>query len=504
MKKILLLLVVVSMPLFGADMFMPSFAAHQGDTVMVPLCSVIGAEIIDSAQGELFWTSGLQFVGFQWGPGVNPSMADTNLHFGSIEFVIAHSLSSVDSVLLKLFFRINAPPPNVDNIYSNNLRFNEDPIIPYRVGFISSNPMLKVQVGYYNGGGVPWVNVNLKKDSLFFDSKLTQPDGRTAFLVLPYHNYQLNFFKGDSSGPHQSVDAMDARLTMRYVVHKEFLTYNQLIAANVSGSDSVTGFDASMIFNNSLGSLLFFTAGEWKFLPDTVYRYVVVDDSVGAIGIRIGDVDGDWNPFTGKASSVDFTIIIRYDNNGADLYLKGTDLLGGNFSLDYGNVTVSRVTMEKNISLTVGNYQNNFGFFHIDQYSGEIKIGRINGSGDWNSIEVIYAKINGQLLEIIPVVEQATGIQQTDLLPLATTLVGNYPNPFNPVTTITYTIAKAGKTTIELYDVTGQKAAILVNEHKTPGTYSLKLDGKDLSSGVYFYRLKNGNVTQTKKMVLLK
>jgi len=80
----------------------------------------------------------------------------------------------------------------------------------------------------------------------------------------------------------------------------------------------------------------------------------------------------------------------------------------------------------------------------------------------------------------------------------------NYPNPFNPITKITYSVAKPGHVKLSVYNVLGQKVAELVNEHKAAAKYHVTWDAKDLSSGVYFYRLEVGDYTRTMKMMLLR
>ena len=84
-------------------------------------------------------------------------------------------------------------------------------------------------------------------------------------------------------------------------------------------------------------------------------------------------------------------------------------------------------------------------------------------------------------------------------------LFQNYPNPFNPETNIEYTIPKETFVNISLFDVTGRKILVLVNEKKRPGEYSLKLKGGELSSGIYFYRLvTSSGFTAVKKLTILK
>lgn len=89
-------------------------------------------------------------------------------------------------------------------------------------------------------------------------------------------------------------------------------------------------------------------------------------------------------------------------------------------------------------------------------------------------------------------------------------LLQNYPNPFNPVTNLEFEIENRGLVTLKIYDLLGNEVSTLVNENLNPGSYRYKFDsrindqGLDLPSGVYFYTLKAGNLSSTKKMLLLK
>jgi len=86
----------------------------------------------------------------------------------------------------------------------------------------------------------------------------------------------------------------------------------------------------------------------------------------------------------------------------------------------------------------------------------------------------------------------------------------NYPNPFNPSTKISYQVSDYGNVTLKVYDVLGKEVATLVNEEKTPGTYEVTFNLQpttnhpQLTSGVYFYQLKAGNLVQTRKMIMTK
>ena len=80
----------------------------------------------------------------------------------------------------------------------------------------------------------------------------------------------------------------------------------------------------------------------------------------------------------------------------------------------------------------------------------------------------------------------------------------NYPNPFNPNTTITYTLPKAGKVNLSVFNILGQYIAHLYSGNQKAGTYSFQWDVSAFPSGLYFYQLETNNQRQTKRMLLIK
>lgn len=83
-------------------------------------------------------------------------------------------------------------------------------------------------------------------------------------------------------------------------------------------------------------------------------------------------------------------------------------------------------------------------------------------------------------------------------------LSNNYPNPFNPTTTISYQISELSFVTLKVYDVLGNEVRTLLNEEKQAGFYEVNFVGSELASGIYFYQLKSNSFFATKKMLLLK
>jgi len=89
-------------------------------------------------------------------------------------------------------------------------------------------------------------------------------------------------------------------------------------------------------------------------------------------------------------------------------------------------------------------------------------------------------------------------------LPNQYSFTQNYPNPFNPETTINYSIAKRGNVKIIIYDMLGKEITTLVNEEKEAGNHSVVFNGKNLTSGIYFYKIESDKFNAVKKMVFLK
>ena len=96
-----------------------------------------------------------------------------------------------------------------------------------------------------------------------------------------------------------------------------------------------------------------------------------------------------------------------------------------------------------------------------------------------------------------------------DKVPDVFALYTNYPNPFNPVTTIAYDLAKAKKVELAVYNVLGQKIRTLVNDNRSIGRHIAIWDGKDdagvpVTSGIYFYKIVAGDFVKSHKMALVK
>lgn len=117
-----------------------------------------------------------------------------------------------------------------------------------------------------------------------------------------------------------------------------------------------------------------------------------------------------------------------------------------------------------------------------------------------NGLDTINSNPNLIKIRRVPV-----GINQiSSLVPEKFELYNNYPNPFNPSTTIKFDIAKSQFVKLVVYNMLGEQVSSIVNQNLTPGSYSVDFDASSLSSGMYFYRIESQGFAQTRRMVLIK
>jgi hypothetical protein len=102
------------------------------------------------------------------------------------------------------------------------------------------------------------------------------------------------------------------------------------------------------------------------------------------------------------------------------------------------------------------------------------------------------------------VVSPASVIKEENTIATEFKLFNNYPNPFNPVTNIKFSIIESSQVKLNVYDISGRMVTQLVNMQMTPGVYTYQFNAAELSSGIYFYRLEAGKNTAVNKMLLVK
>jgi len=250
-------------------------------------------------------------------------------------------------------------------------------------------------------------------------------------------------------------------------------------------------------------------------------------------------VDGFGNVYvTGYSDSTgtyqDY-LTIKYDSSGNTLWMKRYNGPPGNGS---DGATAIAIDGSNNVYVTgwSGGGASMFDYATIKYYSnGDTAwVRRYNGpENNYDYANAITADDSGNVYVTgksyssgtnydyctIKYVQAGTDVKEetrSEEKPSEFGLSQNYPNPFNPLTTIPFTVNSSQltvnspvRTTLTIYSILGQKVRTLVNEDKVPGEYQVIWDGKDdsgkkVGSGIYFYRLKVGDFSETKRSVLLK
>jgi hypothetical protein len=109
-----------------------------------------------------------------------------------------------------------------------------------------------------------------------------------------------------------------------------------------------------------------------------------------------------------------------------------------------------------------------------------------------------------QATAIVIVKGKPVGVPQLPGRPASLVLEQNFPNPFSYGTTIQYILPKSGHSLLSIFNVIGERVAVLVDEEQTVGEYSVQLNAEDFDNGVYFYKLESGDSFAIRKMLVIR
>jgi len=322
----------------------------------------------------------------------------------------------------------------------------------------------------------------------------------------------------------------------------------------VGNYDSTT---VAVLLNNRSGAFaapVFYEAGDW---PGHVKCYDFDDDDDidiittnyydDSVGVLFNDGSGAFNTsmsyYAGDGPSTAFPADI--DNDGdCDLIVTNYDIdtisiltndgsnnltISSQFSsgltptyadaIDFDSDGDSDLVVSNMNSHTISIYENNAGVF---TYNADYNVGRgprmvlpIDIDGDLNDDLVICSCFDGMITVMLnrmtlpPLPTDIEDNGDMTIIPDEYILQANYPNPFNPSTMIKYALPERAHVTISVYNILGRKVATLVDDTKAAGEYVATWDGRDsenreVASGLYLYQIKAGNITESRKMLLLK
>ena len=323
-----------------------------------------------------------------------------------------------------------------------------------------------------------------------------------------------------------------------------------MLASNVTGSDSVTAY-ASSFSNGPVGVIVINRSGTAKVVKiddenydagERYYWYVLTGGSDNGEFSRKTYVNGHGTSEDagGPANYYELQPYSAQVQDSVTISLPAYSvaylLLDGSTPVSVELTSLTATTHNNSVILTwhTATEVNNFGFEVQRSAKGEQPsewetIGFVEGAGNSNSPKV-YSFIDktppsGTIKYRLKQIDLDGAFEYSQIVianvdaPEEFVLLQNFPNPFNPATTISYSIPAlsviAGSSaisgtqstvnvTLTVYNALGEKIATLVNKMQSPGNYTVQFDARELPSGVYFYTLRVGDFISTKKMLLLK
>jgi hypothetical protein len=283
--------------------------------------------------------------------------------------------------------------------------------------------------------------------------------------------------------------------------YEETKTLGHTIGENLIGID-----DSGVHYPNGLNGVLVFGNVE-----DVRIGYSTLGDEntiVGNQGNGISIISG----FGINPSKIEFRKNKIYENNTENVFLSPQTNNGvlPPYSLSFNNNTIAGIHDAAGALIDI--YKADINEFSPSAY---LWIGSTTvGSNNVFSYEITDPSIEAVSLTATTAtgntsafgyLELITGVEKEDNnIPTEFSLSQNFPNPFNPSTTIKFTIPEEKFVSLKVYNTLGEEVAELINETKPAGNYSVMFDANDLVSGIYFYTISAGSFFQTRKMMLVK
>ena len=329
--------------------------------------------------------------------------------------------------------------------------------------------------------------------------------------------------------PWGGINSTDALAVMKHFVGLIYLNGIHLKAGDVDNTGYVNSADALMTQKRYIGMITSFPAGDWTWEEDDVVLYGInVDYSFQAL--CFGDVNGSYNPpLTKQAPKLE---LIHHNDLTIESFQSFEMPFAISEDLEVGAISLaldfpSEYMVVEDVRL--GNGESNGLLFA--ENNGELRI-------SWCNLAPLSLQANEPILLVTFKAKDLSGvnagqleftanatselanadavaIENVDLYipklgvvdsPDQYSLSHNFPNPFETITEIEYSLKNSGNVTLKVFNVLGEEISELISEYQDAGIYKIKFDGSNLSEGIYFYKISvqanDNDFSQSRMMVI--
>ncbi len=368
-------------------------------------------------------------------------------------------------------------------------------------GFLVSANRMKDTVIINGAGSLPLGSGPGQFINVLFKTKSGVGQGDTAYFHFehsllndgfPHASVKKGYLKfkphfGDVSGE-SGITSFDASLVLQHAVRIITMGLDSVNRAEVSGNGTINAFDAGLIMRYAAGYVNSFPA-------ENTYLQKPAPEGYGNTELKYAlDYGGE-----GKFLSVPVSI-----KNAESIYAMEIEL-------DFTGTAFTGYTLDANVKEYVKDVYEKDGNLKF-AFAGAVPVKESEMFVTFHfkvENENISENIHFKRIVLNETDYSLSDLKQDNNLPVSYKLHQNFPNPFNPVTTIKYDLPKNSRVTLKIYNILGQEIKTLVNEHKRAGFHRIKWDGTNrngltAASGIYLYRIKAENYTNVRKMVYIK
>jgi outer membrane protein assembly factor BamB len=371
-----------------------------------------------------------------------PMLAYDNWDGPNYTHLVVNSFSPSGDSLWSVVFRDDTSAYGIAGIVRDNENFFYIAILQLQV--INGQNIYHSHIACVKDGNLIWYRP--VEGSFIRGIDLDGENNIVAFTQYDSRIYKINSVTGETIWE-KNINNSTNHIQNLYELDVD--GFNNVL---VLGNNSPTNSDIQIQKFSSMGDELWFE--EFDSQADDIPNALAIDieNNIYITGIS---VDSVWN-----------TYVLRFSETGNLKWIYNTD------EIAYERLFLHNIIIEDS-SLFIG-----------------------GGLSDTPTKSNIFVMKLDQKL--------STGFYDDYLILSKYELKQNFPNPFNPSTTINYHIPEMSFVTLKVYDVLGNEVATLVSEEKHTGNYEVEFGGTGLPSGIYFYRIQAGSFIETKKMVLMK